>query len=206
MSAITYPNGQILTSSALTPQQMNVIFQPWTLGALGLGTGTLDYSLVRINWETQGQPFPVLPGQDVCFLSCEPVHTPYSSIRAYINSNAPPPLSESWTYNKGWHIAWILYGPNSSDRARMLWTAVFTDYFVDRLNASSLYPISEFVPPTRNPENINGEWWERADFAIDLYEYVTETLATPTGGIATSVVNTVVAKNALATESTISES
>ena len=30
--------------------------------------------------------------------------------------------------------------------------------------------------PLRVPEQFNAQWWERADFWVDLYEQVTETI------------------------------
>jgi len=204
MSTTTYPNGQVLTSSAKTPQEMNAIFQPLTMGVLGLWTTPPDYSLVRVNWQTQGQPFSGLPSQDVCYLACTPIHEEYSNVREYTQS-AGTPLTETWTYTRPWRIAWVLYGANSSDRVRMLWSATFTNYFNDQLAAANLYPLSEFTEPTRMPEQINAEWWERADFAIDLYEQVTEVLTTPTGGIALSVENLVYTADGLMSDSTVAK-
>jgi hypothetical protein len=50
------------------------------------------------------------------------------------------------------------------------------DYFNDALNLANLFPVSDPVEPVRTPELINAEWWERCDFALTLYENVTETI------------------------------
>ena len=55
------------------------------------------------------------------------------------------------------------------------------------------------------PEQINAEWWERADFYVELYEQVTEVLTTPTGGIAQSVENLVYTADGLMSGSTVAK-
>lgn len=170
----TYPNGQILTSSALTPVQMNDIIQPLTCGMIGINPPNL--SLVRVDWQTQGQPFIPTPGNDICFISCVPENVEYSKVRDRVFSGKGP-VTETWTYTRGWRISWVLYGPNSTDRARMIHSAViFMDYFSDALSLSNLYPLSDPNQPTRIPEELNAQWYERADFSITLYEAVTETI------------------------------
>jgi hypothetical protein len=49
------------------------------------------------------------------------------------------------------------------------------DYFTDNLAASNLYPLPDPPEVTYLPEQLNAEWWARADFHVDLYEQVTET-------------------------------
>lgn len=178
-TSTTYPNGQVLQSSALTVAQINAIMQPLTCGMLGLPLPTANqpagYAAVRIDWPTQGQPFSPLPNQDVCFLSCLLEETPYNKVRNKSLSGAGP-VTETWTYTRGWRISWTLYGPNSTDRARQIWSATFMDYFNDVLNLANLFPVSDPVEPIRAPELINAEWWERCDFSLSLYENVTETI------------------------------
>jgi hypothetical protein len=132
------------------------------------------YAAVRLDWPTQGQPFGVTPAQDVCFLACLLEETPYNKVRNRTLSGNGPVL-ETWTYTRGWRVSWVLYGPNSTDRARQIWSATFMDYFNDALNLANLFPVSDPAEPVRAPELINAEWWERCDFALSLYESVTET-------------------------------
>jgi hypothetical protein len=58
------------------------------------------------------------------------------------------------------------------------------EYFEEALSPHQLFPISDPPEVIRTPENFNAQWWERADFYLDLYEYITETI---TPGTATSV-------------------
>lgn len=178
-----YPNGQVLVSSALTPSQINLIIQTLTCGAIGVNP--VDPSQVRVDWPTQGQPFADV-GTDVCYISCVPKDVEYSRIRERVltQTSNPTVLTENWGYTKGWRIAWVFYGPNSEDRSRQVRSAMFLGYFNDQLSLNNLYPLPDPPEVVRSPQLINAEWWERADFHIDLYEAVTETI---TDGVVTSV-------------------
>lgn len=175
MTVITYPNGQVLTSTALTPQQMNTIMQPLTCGLIGINPP--DFSKVRVDWQTQGQPFQNVQN-DVVYLQCMVHDVDYSRIRDVTDRG------DVWKYNRGWRIAWQAYGPNATDNMRAIRSAAFLDYFNDVLSASNLFLINDPPEIVRLPEEINAQWWERADFHIDLYEFVTETI---TIGAVTSV-------------------
>jgi hypothetical protein len=88
----------------------------------------------------------------------------------------PGPLTYTWEYTRGWRFSWCAYGPNSLDNLRAVESALFQDYFTDLLAASNLYPLPDPPMPLRVPEQFNAQWWERADFWVDLYEQVTETI------------------------------
>lgn len=179
----TYPNGQVLISSALTVDQINKIIQPLTCGMIGLVSP--DYSKVRVEWQTRGQPSQNVQ-TDVCYINCVPQDGEYTKIRdlQLVQSADNLPLMETWTYTREWRVHWCFYGPTSSDNARLVHSAMFMDYFNEQLNLSNLFPVSEFAMPTRVPEEFNAQWWERADFFCTMYEAVTETIQP---GIATSV-------------------
>ena len=183
MTTTTFPNGQTLTSNALTPSALSTLLQTITCWFLGISPP--DPSQVRVDWQTQGQPAAVSPSQDVCYLSCVPHDTEYTRVRdrTYTQVGSGP-LTETWNYSKGWRITWTFYGPNAEDRARTLRSATYLDYFEEQLTPSRLFPLSDPPEVARNPENFNAQFWERADFYLDLYEYVTETIAP---GTATSV-------------------
>ena len=175
-STVTYPNGQTLVSDAYTPQQMNDIFQQLTCGMLGINPP--DFSLVRVDWQTLGQPFENV-NYDVCYVACTPWDTDYAKIRDLQTTGDGygfGPLTQTWTYTKGWRVAWTLYGPNAEDRARAIKSGTFQDYFNDVLGLQALYLVNDPPDVTRVPELINAQWWERADFHINMYELVTETI------------------------------
>jgi hypothetical protein len=175
MTTTQYPNGQVLSSTALTPSAISAILQILTCGAIGINPP--DFSQVRVDWQTTGQPATPLPSQDVCYLSCVPHDTEYTRVRDRAYTTVAGVLTETWHYSKGWRISWTLYGPASSDHARALRSASFMDWFNDQLSLSQLWPLSDPPEVTRVPENYNSQWWERSDFYIDVYEYVTETIA-----------------------------
>ena len=180
MTTTTYPNGQQLVSSALTQQQMNVLLQSLTCGMLGLPLPTTakpaGFTAVRIDWPVEGQPFVPNPQTDGCFLACVTEETTYNKVRNRTYS-ATGPVIETWTYTRGWRISWTLYGPNCVDRARQIWSAaVFMDYFADALSNNNLFVVTDPAEPTYLPENFNAQYWPRSDFAVSMYENVTETI------------------------------
>lgn len=184
-----YPNGQVLISNALTVSAINILIQNLTCGMIGINPP--DPSLVRVDWPTEGQPFEDV-STDICYISCIPQDVDYSKIRdkqiTQTGSGDAAVLTENWGYTRGWRIAWHLYGPNAADRARMIWSAMFMDYFTDQLSLSNLFPVSDFREPQRTPENSNAQWWESVFFDVTMYEAITETI---NDGIATSVEITV---------------
>ena len=114
---------------------------------------------------------------DICYLSCVPTDDPYDRIRDRTNlSAADPNLEEQWNYTRAWRIHWCFYGPNSTDRARALRSALYQDYFTEALAESFLFPVSDFPEVVRVPELVNAQWWERVDFDAEFYEGVVETI------------------------------
>lgn len=176
MTVTTYPNGQTLTSTALTKDQINTLVLQLTCGMLGIIP--VDPSRVRIDWQTEGQPDVARPSQDVCYISCVSYKTNYGT--RDVTNTGTIEVTQTWVYTRGWRIAWEQYGPNSLDRNRQVQSALFQDYFNDQFSASKLYPILEDdMEPTRMPELHNAQWYERSDFHCNFYEEVTETIQYP---------------------------
>ena len=172
-----YPNGQSLVSTALSPSQISLFIQSITYAAIGLPVPPpSSFQPVQVDWQTSGQPASTLPSQDVCYISCVPYDDEYSKIRNQTFSGAGPVL-ETWVYSKGWRIAWVAYGPNSEDRLRAVKSAMFLDYFNDQFNLQNLFPIPDYQEVQRVPELIQAQWWERADFSINVLEQITETIS-----------------------------
>jgi hypothetical protein len=180
MITTTYPNGQSLQSSALTVSQINTLLQSLTCGMVGVNPP--DPSQVRVDWPTEGQPVTDSPAEDVCYLRAVIVNDEYDKLRDLARANTDPspvPVTYSWTYTRVWEISWIFYGPASLDRATALRSALFMDYFADQLSLSNLFPNPDNQAPTRVPENLNAQWWERSDFSCQMNEFVTETITVP---------------------------
>lgn len=183
MSVINYGNGQLLSSTAISQKDINSLMQVVTCQALGIVP--FNAALVRVDWQTKGQPFGDIK-TDTCYLACTTHSGSYSYIREkQVQELADKSLQEVWNYTREWRVQWVLYGPNSVDRARALHSATFMDFFTEALEAKNLFPVSDPPTPTRIPEEINAQWWERADFHLNLYENVTEIVNV---GRATSVV------------------
>lgn len=169
----TYPDGSILVSSALTISQINGILQPLTMGMLGIAADP-NSSAVRVQWPKAGAPFNDVD-DDVCYLKCVPVGDPYGKIRDRQNVvDDATHLQENWSYTRAWKITWCFYGPNSTDQARALYSAMYQDYFTDALATAQLFPVTDFNEPVRVPELIDGQWFERVDFSAEMYEFIAE--------------------------------
>lgn len=178
MSSVTYPNGQTLTSTALTVTQINIITQQLTCGMLGIIP--VDPASVRVSWQPEGQPDVDLPDKDMCFISCVTQDVEYSRIRdrTYDGPNTAP-VNETWVYTRGWRITWETYGPNSFDRARQIHSALFQNYFNDQYALSNLYPVLDPSEPVRLPVLHNAQWYDASTFHCIFYEQVTETIQSP---------------------------
>jgi hypothetical protein len=178
-TATLYPNGQQLLSSALSPASISAFMLQLTCGVLGINPP--DYSQVRDEWQTQGQPFADV-GKDICYVACIPTDVDYRLVHDLTYSTVPaqPGVSEKVqefrTRTRGWRVSWTLYGPNATDRARMIYDAMSLDWVTDSLSLQQLFPIPDFPEPLRVPELINAQWFERADFHCVMYEYVTATI------------------------------
>lgn len=180
MTITTYPNGQTLTSTALTVEQINVIVQIITCGMLGINP--VDPSQVRVSWQEQGQPDVALPSQDSCYITCVLQDVDYSRVRDHtLDGDNSGPLTETWVYTRGWRVAWNTYGPNSFDRARQIHSALLqVDYFYDQFATSNLYAVTDPPEPVRLPIQHNAQWYDASSFHCIFYEQVTETIQTPT--------------------------
>jgi hypothetical protein len=179
-ASVSYPDSSVLTSTALTIQQIEAAMQLAVCGMLGV-TDPETTSLVRIEYGTTGQPSQDI-ADDVCNLRCMPNGTdPYSRIRERTEATGDDiSLLEYWTYTNVWTAHFCLYGPNSYDRARAIRSAFYQEYFTDLLAQSQLFPVSDFPEPVRAPEFYDGQWWERVDLDVTLYEFVQETISRQT--------------------------
>jgi hypothetical protein len=119
---------------------------------------------------------------------------PYDLIRDRacipVAESSPPVVTERWTYTRSWDIHWTLYGPNSTDNARAIKSALFMDYFTDALAGSQLFPVPDFPEPMRVPELIDAQWFDRSDFSIIAYEFVIETIIDQTVASVEVILNT----------------
>lgn len=190
---VTFPNGEVLTSSALTPVQLETILQPIIANILGISTDPSDpsapsptdpsqqpWTTVRISWQRRGQPAFVIQ-ENVCVLRATPESPLYSRIREQlIGPNDNVSVNRQMQYTQTWNVHFVLYGSNSFDMARTIISAQAIDWVNDAIQLNNLYFIEEYNRPQYAPENENGQWWERNDVTLRFYENVRETLSVPT--------------------------
>jgi hypothetical protein len=182
MTTTTYPNGSVLISTAFTVPAISQLWQDLTCGLIGVNPP--DYSRVTVDWPQEGQPFIQKPTQDRCTLLVVPQDVDYSRVRDMVTGGtgvAGDPVTQTWTYTKGWRVAWTAYGPNAEDNLRAVRSGMFLDWSNDQLAQSNLYLVNDPREVTFTPENWNAQWFPRADFEITFYEQVTEVLTWPVG-------------------------
>ena len=178
----TFPNGQTLTSHAMSPLQLNMTLQTLTCQMLGLDPANdpTCYSKVRLEWPSGGQPGWKI-SEDICFLRVTEEEDAYSHIRdRKLVTIDGQTISSIDTYTRVWRVSWALYGPSSFDHARLMRSGLLTaDFPHDTLAAQGLYLITDMAATTRAPELFQGQWWDRTDLSCKLNELVTETLTVP---------------------------
>jgi hypothetical protein len=182
MPSTTFPNGQTLTSSALSPDALLLILQTLTAQMLGfnpLTSSDVAYRTVRLDWPQGGQPAWGI-NEDVVFLRAVEDDEEYSRIRdVALATSSISTVRQTITRSRTWRVHWTFYGPHSFDNARLISDAMLLDWTHDALAASKLYVVPEFPAPIYAPELYQGQWWKRTDIEIRLNEGITATVTTP---------------------------
>lgn len=160
-------------ATPLTPYSINKIFQTMTISALQLPDNSFD--LVRVGWQQQGQPGWLID-EDRCIITTVEQDDPYNRARdvEYL-VNDDESVLEVTSYVRVWRVNWTFYGPNSSDRARLIKSMLFQTASHDTLSSYQLYLVTDVAAPNRVPEIYISQWWERVDFSAEFNEEVTET-------------------------------
>lgn len=159
------------TLATQTGDQMGVVSDPNTP------------SYVRIGWQIQGQPGPLI-GNNTCFVRASSIDSEYTRLHDQIQLPAND-LNATMqdVYTRRWKVEWTFYGPDSVDQARIVQTGLIgVPYIESILNASSLYVDPSIEEPRGEPENFQGQWWDRADLAAEFNEQITETVSVGTVG------------------------
>lgn len=178
---MTVVNGITYTSTALTPSQLDTVFQSVTTQMLGIApTDPQANFKVRLSWQTQGAPAYGI-NDDVVFIRCREIVTEYSTIRDQTWSMVDSVYAQrTRSYSRMWNVFFRARGPNSFDTVRLIKSMLLEDFVHDTLAQSQLYMITEMGTPVRVPELYEGQWWEQVDFNADFLEQVTETMTATT--------------------------
>lgn len=191
MTQTTYPNGQVLTSSALTPVQIQAIFQSvvCTLLGIALNTPAANYA-VRTAWQTYGAPAYGIT-DDIVSIQCTEDNGEYNKIRdSLIAQNNSTSVSVNFEYTRIWRVALSVRGPNSFDNVRLIKSGLLLDFIHDTLAASNLFLVTTLNNGVRVPELENGQWWERTDVAFQFNEQVNESIVIPNVASVEVTINT----------------
>jgi hypothetical protein len=172
-----------------TPKDVEKVFQKSTIDLLAAFYSTLltvnpqgvtapnpviDFSYVRVGWQTTGQPAHV-PQQDVVYLLATEVDDEYNKNRdVNFVYNVETLVDIITTYVRVWKIQVVCYGPNSFQNARVIKSGQFSQPVHDFLASQRLYLVTALPDIRRIPENYAGQWWERCDLNLHFNEMVTE--------------------------------
>jgi hypothetical protein len=182
MSTTTFPNGQQLASSALTPDTFVGILQPLVAQMLGIDPAAEPekaFTAVRVAWQKEGQPAWNID-EDVCTIHSTPVNEPYSRVRdGQFRPRDAASLTQRMGFTQVWNLHATLRGPNCGDHARLIVSAFSLDWVHDALAQSNLYAIADWQRPVYVPELFQGQWWKRADVDLKFNELVNESLTVP---------------------------
>jgi len=193
---ISYPNGQVLQSSAQDPAGMEAIFQVLTIGMLGIDSippvNPASYSIVRCAYQQKGQPSWSINTTTTIISAYRDTSDAYGKTRdGGTIQNNPDGVSilQAGSYTRVWRIHWDVYGSFAQQSCEALLAGfsqmewVF-DYMVNGCNGMAqqpIYVIADFPPPVRAPEEFQRQWWEKSTLDLRFNELVIETVSVPTG-------------------------
>src|SRR5882762_2068569 len=165
----TFPNGQILTSSAISDIEIFRLLQPLTCDMLGLAA--LDPSrdfAVRRAWQQAGAPAWKITENVISIRSTLTANW-YDQLRDVVTArNDDTTIVSNIEYTRVWSIRFTGYGPVIFDKIRLIRSALLLDWTHDTLSLSNLYLMTNMDTPVRNPELFEGQWWDRTDLGIQL--------------------------------------
>lgn len=159
----------------------------WTT-TVAIGADANAFFKVRVGWQKDGMP-GWGPSQDV--VTCMAVVTDdrYNRIRDVSQSQLNDTTNTQTTdYTRAWEMRFSVYGPNSTDNARLIKSCLRLDWVRSIFSAVNLYLVPDERDPLRFPENFNKQWWDRSDFRAKYYEAVQETITQQTVATAEVIV------------------
>jgi len=189
MGSVTYPNQTTLLTNALSPQQVQVIFQVLTAQMIGLNPqGPKDpaYRYVRLGWPQNGQPAWDINSNYV-FIRAVEQDADYGRVYDGLNFANPSDqtgesILQQYSYNRVWQIIYVFYGNGSALNAQFVRDGMILDWVKASLAISGLYVHPAMARPRRTRELFENRWWERFDLRIDFNEVVTNSIVLPSIG------------------------
>lgn len=163
-----------MADTILTLVQLENLFHDLAMSILGV---TQDK--IRIAYEPVGMP-TWKRTEDITFISVMNIDDPYNQQRD-IEYKHKDSLNATANigYTRAHMINFVLYGPNSFDNADKLKNGLFLPSSKTTMNALNVRLRVDVPTPQRAPELFNGQWWERSDFFIVVYEAVNRQSVVP---------------------------
>ena len=182
MSRQTFANGDVLTSTALTPDAFQSLLQSVIAAIFGIDAivdPQTAFYRVRCGWQQEGQPSWLIT-EDVCILRAVLVDEPFAKVRDdLIEANDDTTVTDSMGFTQVWKLHLAVYGPNCDSNARLILSAMTLEWVHDNLAASNIYWVPMSQRPVRVPEDFAGRWWSRTDLEIIFNELALESITVP---------------------------
>lgn len=138
--------------------------------------------MVRIAWPPDGAPAWQIT-DDIMFVKVSTVNDSYSKQRdVTYDPNTSSDVKATTCYTRVIRASITAYGPNSFDHLESVRSGFFSN--AEELSKHNLYLVLDVTSPTRMPELFNGQWWDRSDLSLYLYEKVTKQAVVPAIGSA----------------------
>lgn len=155
----------------LTKNELEKLFYNFSIQVLGQS----PLADVRISWPTGGAPaFGI--DDNVTFLKVteSPLPNEYHVQHEEIYSQQGSPEAGVMSTNstRGIQVGWIFYGTTAWNSAALIKDSIFRADLREMLSLQKIYPIANFTPPRRIPENWQGLWYDRYDLTILFYEQI----------------------------------
>lgn len=156
-------------------------FADLTMRILGIdSTVEENQGMVRISWSSDGAPAWAIT-DDVIFLQVNNVDDDRVDKQRdvnYVGANANN-VEMTIGYTRVHKISWVLYGPNSFDRADLIRNGLFLNEFKEFMLTNNLAMVLDNDIPKSTRELFNGQWWLRTDFSSMFNEKVVRNTKVP---------------------------
>lgn len=168
-----------MDSVYLTQAQIEDAIRDVLLMYYGIDEAAQDaYERVRISWPTYSGSGSQ-PGwdrsKDTCFIQVTPDPSDtFGDMNDtwHVYDEETDTQHEIVTYHRRHNVLLIFYGPSAPEDADLFRVSLLRPKQRAFLMARGLAPLPHIPKPRRMPELDGGQWWERWDLTISMYERV----------------------------------
>ena len=159
--------------------QLEILLRTATLSITGLAPENVNFP-----YQPDSAPFNE-QATNAVYLYLTQIDSPTDKATyTALTPNTPTAGTSTQYYTRIIQCKWTLYGPSSFDLADAIRNAMMTEAVRESLAVQGVFPIVGIQAPTRMPEQINMQWWERSDLKINFSVYTEHSADQPYFGSA----------------------